>query len=66
MLFISIDLSFDIIIFHVYSIYSILLLFIDDFSHRYEKNLSKQRLLKVLIGRRVMKNVKLNSLHKVA
>ena len=40
MLFISIDLSFNIIKFHIRSTYSILLLFIDDFLHRYEKNLS--------------------------
>ena len=50
MLFIGTDLSFTIIIFHIYPLNSILLLFTDDILHHYEKNLSKQKLLKVLTG----------------
>ena len=63
-LFITTDFSL-MIIFHIYSIYSILRVFIDEFLYHHEKNLSKKQLLKVLIGR-LVKSAKLNSLHKVA
>ena len=54
-LFISTDLSLNIIVFHIYSIYSILRVFIDDFLYHHEKNLSKKQLVKILTSRWVVK-----------